>query len=144
MLLSGIPYCAFHFVAFAGVPVTIPASRQCLVFCSAGAIWLVLRLPSPTSAKPSFFSCRLVVGVARWAIEGTEPRGRISGAPAAASADMRTKSRREVDIRVIRGVDGRPPRSAGDQRSARAGWSVVSALSPFLPGLVVDWSPSGL
>ena len=103
MLLSGMPYCAFHFCAFAGVPVTIPARRQCFVFCSAGAIWLVLRLPSPTSAKPSFRSCRLVVGVARCATEGMEPRGRMSGTPAAASADMRTKSRREVDaIRVIR------------------------------------------
>ena len=77
MLLSGMPYCAFHFSALAGVPVTMPASRQCFVFCSAGAIWFVLRLPSPTSAKPSFRSWRLVVGVARCAIDGMS--GRASG-----------------------------------------------------------------
>src|SRR3954447_16768346 len=108
MLLSGMPYCAFHFSALAGVPVTMPARRQCFVFWSAGAIWFVLRLPSPTRAKPSFRSCALVVGVARCAIDGIEEiSGRASGAPAAAIAVIRRKSRRLVgSMRVIRCVYG--------------------------------------
>ena len=34
----------------------MPARRQLAVFCNAGAIWLVLRLPSPHSANPSFLA----------------------------------------------------------------------------------------
>src|ERR1043165_7586042 len=56
MFLSAILYFSFHFSALAGVPVTMAARRQVLVFCGAGAIWLVARLPSPTTAKPSFLS----------------------------------------------------------------------------------------
>src|SRR5438445_13584356 len=47
-------YCAFHFSALAGVPVMMPARRQYFVFCNAGAIWFVLRLPRPHTAKLSF------------------------------------------------------------------------------------------
>jgi hypothetical protein len=39
----------------------IAARRQSFVFCRPGAIWLVLRLPRPTRAKPSFlFSCAII------------------------------------------------------------------------------------
>src|SRR5208283_1240739 len=56
MFRSGILYCAFHFSALAGVPVTMPARRQYFVCCNAGAISWVLRLPRPTRATPSFLS----------------------------------------------------------------------------------------
>src|SRR4030088_174063 len=48
-------YRAFQWTALAGVPVMMPARRQLAVFCSAGAIWRVLRLPRPHRANPSFF-----------------------------------------------------------------------------------------
>ena len=51
--LSGKPYFFCHSAAFDGVPVTMPARRQLRVFCSAGAIWLVERLPRPHSATPN-------------------------------------------------------------------------------------------
>src|SRR5690242_12308433 len=54
MFCCGMLHWACHFTALAGVPVMIPASRQLAVFCNAGAIWLVLRLPRPHSANPSF------------------------------------------------------------------------------------------
>ena len=53
MALSGKPYFFFHSAAFAGEPVTMPARRQKRVFCSAGAIWFVERLPRPHSATPN-------------------------------------------------------------------------------------------
>src|SRR5262245_40422353 len=48
-------YFAFHVSALDGVPVMMPARRQCWVFCKAGAIWFVLSMPRPASAKPSCF-----------------------------------------------------------------------------------------
>src|SRR5207342_1408710 len=54
MLLSGRSYFFCHSAAFDGVPVTMPARRQKRVFCRAGAIWLVERLPSPHNATPNF------------------------------------------------------------------------------------------
>src|SRR6266480_1475364 len=54
MFFSGMWCCAFHFSALAGVPVMMPARRQYFVFCNAGAIWFVLRLPRPHKAKLSF------------------------------------------------------------------------------------------
>src|SRR5690349_16647709 len=74
MDLSGRLYLAFHSAAFAGVPVTMPASRQLRVLRSAGAIWLVDRLPRPTSATPSL---RCVCAETTFEISG-----------AAASADV--------------------------------------------------------
>src|SRR5579859_3844785 len=75
MFLSGMLYWAFHFTAFAGVPVMIPASRQFAVFCKAGAIWLVLRLPSPHSANPSFLpDAAARARVTRVLMNGAAPR----------------------------------------------------------------------
>src|SRR5436190_3452641 len=54
MLLSGRSYFFCHSAAFDGVPVTMPARRQKRVFCRAGAIWLVERLPRPHNATPNF------------------------------------------------------------------------------------------
>src|SRR5215475_3481976 len=47
-------YWAFHLAALSGVSVMIPARRQFVVFCSAGAICPVLRPPRPQSANPNF------------------------------------------------------------------------------------------
>src|SRR5579884_1581825 len=47
-------YWLRHAAALAGVSVMTAVKRQCSVFCSAGAIWCVLRLPSPQSANPNF------------------------------------------------------------------------------------------
>src|SRR4051812_45815057 len=54
MFLAGRLYFSAQIFSLAGVPVTIPARRQNFVVWSAGAIWLVLRLPKPSRAKPSF------------------------------------------------------------------------------------------
>ena len=49
-------YFAFRCLRpLAGVPVTMPARRQCFVLASAGAIWCSLRLPRPQIAYPIFF-----------------------------------------------------------------------------------------
>src|SRR6185437_5260152 len=48
-------YWLRQLAALAGASVMTPASRQCVVFWSAGAIWSLLKPPSPQSAKPSFF-----------------------------------------------------------------------------------------
>ena len=57
MFLSGMPYFFFQSSALDGVPVTMPASRQLRVFSSAGAIWLVARLPSPHQ-RDAELACR--------------------------------------------------------------------------------------
>src|SRR5581483_5155186 len=49
-----MPYSVFHFWTLSGVPVTMPARRQCSDFARAGAIWCSLRPPRPTSAIPTF------------------------------------------------------------------------------------------
>src|SRR3569833_2935851 len=48
-------YLDFQLEAFSGVSVMMPARRQWVAFCKAGAIWCSLRPPSPQIAKPSFF-----------------------------------------------------------------------------------------
>src|SRR5580693_492105 len=53
MFLSGMLYCAFHFSALSGWPVTMPARRQFLVLGMAGASCAVARLPKPHRAKPN-------------------------------------------------------------------------------------------
>src|SRR5450759_1656537 len=81
---SGILYCAFQLAAFAGVPVTMPASRQNWDFCSAGAIWRVLKLPRPHKAKP----------ILRFGSAANAPS---SGKPATASVEVFKKSRRDTN-----------------------------------------------
>src|SRR5436190_508002 len=97
-------YFAFHAAAFAGVPVTIPARRQYFVFIRAGAIWFVLRLPRPTSAKPSFLSwggtLRILKGSPRMA------------PPAPRRAVVRRKSLRDCDMRIA-SIDDVPTMGAG-------------------------------
>src|ERR1017187_10689095 len=93
MLRSGMLYCAFHFSALAGVPVTMPARRQYFVFCNAGAIWWVLRLPRPTRATPSFLS-----GSAARTLGSQAP---TSGTLAAAMAVVLMKSRRGVEFGFV-------------------------------------------
>src|SRR6185369_12801377 len=86
MFLSGILYFAFHVAALAGVPVMMPASWQKFVFLNAGAIWFVLKLPSPARAKPSFRP-----GAAVCARAARVP---MNGKLAAARAEVLRKSRR--------------------------------------------------
>src|SRR6266404_7661875 len=66
MFFAGRPYLSAQIFSLAGVPVTMPASRQSLVVWRAGAIWFVLKLPKPRRAKPSFRvdSCARAEGLA--------------------------------------------------------------------------------
>src|SRR5882762_9174327 len=91
MFLSGMLYCAFHFSALAGVPVMMPARRQFFVFCNAGAIWLVLRLPRPHRAKPSFLSGSAAPAVEVAMLDIVAP----AATPAAPSDALRKNCRRE-------------------------------------------------
>jgi hypothetical protein len=81
-----MPYFFFHSSALDGVPVTMPARRQLRVFCSAGAIWWVERLPSPTSATPS-----LRAGAS--AADALPARLASSGAAARAAVEVRNSRR---------------------------------------------------
>src|SRR5438477_3253691 len=54
MFLAGMLYFSAQIFSLAGVPVTMPASRQSFVVWRPGAIWFVLKLPRPSRAKPSF------------------------------------------------------------------------------------------
>src|ERR1017187_797461 len=96
MFLSGRLYCAFHLSALAGVPVTMPASRQNFVFCNAGAIWFVLRPPRPTRAKPSFRS----EPAARMDGDNAPMNGRLAAARVPVLRKSRRVEKREFMRRV--------------------------------------------
>src|SRR5688500_6028495 len=98
-----MPYFAFQASAFAGVPVTMPARRQCFVFASAGAIWCVLRLPSPQSAKPSL---REACDFSRVAL--VLMKGAIAKVAAVEVRNLRRESRAMVGSRVLAGAEGTP------------------------------------
>ncbi len=87
-------YCAFHFSALSGWPVTMPASRQFLVLGMAGASCAVARPPKPHRANPSLrlgSSARVVVANLV-----------IHGAPAVAKVVALRKRRRLVKMPFMR------------------------------------------
>ena len=93
MFLSGMPYFFFHSSALDGVPVTMPASRQLRVFSSAGAIWLVARLPSPHSATPS-----LRAGAWRERLAGDAGEQRCGGERGGLGEELATRVLAHVSI----------------------------------------------
>src|SRR5580658_2958497 len=102
MFLSGMLYCAFHFSAFSGWPVTMPASRQFLVLGMAGASCAVARPPKPHRAKPS-----LRLGSSARALAANLV---IHGAPAVAKVVAFRKRRRLVKLAFMRARLQRPKR----------------------------------
>src|SRR3982750_1666157 len=128
MLLSGRPYFFCHSVAFDGVPVTMPASRQKRVFCSAGAIWLVARLPSPHSATPNFRpgACAL-------------PMLLSSGTAAMAAVCVR-KRRRSISDMADPCMAGYWRATEFSRTATRQTYPCVYRMEPPAPATVLNWS----
>src|SRR5215212_2708176 len=113
MFFSGTPYLAASFWALSGVPDTSAATLAVSHFANAGRIWLMLRLPSPTTAQPSLrpggSGTRCAAAVAAATCETSTP------APACCRNPRR--ERRGVAESLMGAILDQPPPGHGGSRA---------------------------